>query len=204
MGASSVVWLGAIVTLAVLSFVFKSDNPAYRLAQNAFLGVAAGHMVVVGWNTLKTQAIQPLQSGKAAVLIPVVIGLLLYARFVPGREWLARVPLAALIGVGAGLGLAGAVQAQLLAQLNATASSLLSIDSLVLFVGVVSVVSYFFMTGSYSGFMQKGLGAGLTRLGRWAMMIGFGATFGNTVMGRCTLLIQRLEFLLRDWIGVLR
>jgi len=32
------------------------------------------------------------------------------------------------------------------------------------------------------------------------LMIGFGSAFGNTVMGRVSLLIQRVEFLLQDWL----
>jgi hypothetical protein len=35
-------------------------------------------------------------------------------------------------------------------------------------------------------------------------MISFGASFGYTVMGRLSLLIGRIQFLLKDWLGILQ
>ena len=43
-----------------------------------------------------------------------------------------------------------------------------------------------------------------TKAGRYFMMVFFGATFAYTVMSRVALLIGRLEFLLGDWLGLLR
>ncbi len=34
------------------------------------------------------------------------------------------------------------------------------------------------------------------------MMIGFGTAFGNTVQGRISLFLNRLSFLLTDWMGI--
>ena len=39
--------------------------------------------------------------------------------------------------------------------------------------------------------------------GRWFLMIGFGAIFGATVMGRMTLFIGRFNFLVNDFVPVL-
>jgi hypothetical protein len=35
-------------------------------------------------------------------------------------------------------------------------------------------------------------------------MIGFGAGYGYTVMSRVSLLIGRFQFLLEDWLGIVR
>jgi len=43
---------------------------------------------------------------------------------------------------------------------------------------------------------QKGLLLYASHVGRWTMMIAFGAAFGFTVMARMSLLIGRLQFLL--------
>ena len=48
-----IVWLGAFVTLSILSFVFWNDSPFYQYVQSAYLGVAAGVTVVVGWSNIK-------------------------------------------------------------------------------------------------------------------------------------------------------
>ena len=38
--------------------------------------------------------------------------------------------------------------------------------------------------------------------GRWLMMIAFGAMFGSTVMARLSLFIERMYFLLGDWLQI--
>ncbi len=45
--------------------------------------------------------------------------------------------------------------------------------------------------------------AALPTIGRYLMLIAFGAAFGNTVMTRMNLLIGRLIFLLRDVLGLM-
>lgn len=201
MSTSLVVWIGVVVTLAMISFMFKSDNPLYQYAQYAFLGVAAGNAVVVGWGNFNTQALKPLMSGQAAYAIPIIAGLLLFSRYIPGFQWLSRYPMAFLVASGAGIGLAGAVQAQFITQLNATFLNLTKLDNLLLFLGVFAVISCFFFTESFTRPLT-GPGQAVTKFGRWVMMIGFGATFGNAVMGRFTLLIGRLQFLLTTWLGM--
>ena len=39
-------------------------------------------------------------------------------------------------------------------------------------------------------------------MGRWLLMIAFGAIFGSTVMARMALLTYRVWFLLYDWLHV--
>jgi hypothetical protein len=39
----------------------------------------------------------------------------------------------------------------------------------------------------------------MTVTGRWAMMVGFGAIFGSTVMTRFSLLIDRMYFVWIEW-----
>jgi len=68
----------------------------------------------------------------------------------------------------------------------------------VFFVCFLVVMSYFFFTvGKESKFIQ-----GSGRIGRYIMMIGFGTAFGNTVQGRISLFLNRLTFLLTDWMGI--
>ena len=40
-------------------------------------------------------------------------------------------------------------------------------------------------------------------IGRWVILITFGAIFGNRVMAYVSLLIERVYFLLGDWLGLL-
>ncbi len=42
----------------------------------------------------------------------------------------------------------------------------------------------------------------MARFGIWILMIGFGASFGYTVMGRISLFVQRIQFVGEDWTKV--
>ena len=67
----------------------------------------------------------------------------------------------------------------------------------VIFLGVVSSLIYFFFSKAHSGAI-----GGIAKFGIWILMIGFGATFGFTVMARISLFINRLQFLRRSWMQV--
>ena len=45
---------------------------------------------------------------------------------------------------------------------------------------------------------------GAAKVGIWTLMIGFGASFGYTVMARLSLLIGRVIYLLQDWLEVIK
>jgi hypothetical protein len=72
----------------------------------------------------------------------------------------------------------------------------LTLENLLFAVTLLCVMTYFFFSFEHNkpGIKQA------SALGRWLMMITFGAFFGSTVMARMALLIDRLQFLTRDWV----
>ena len=66
---------------------------------------------------------------------------------------------------------------------------------LVFYVIFLAAMSYFFFSFEHKHPAIKTSAAA----GRWFLMIGFGAMFGSTVMGRMTLFIGRLNFLINVW-----
>lgn len=73
------------------------------------------------------------------------------------------------------------------------------LGAVVLLVGTVTVLFYFFFSVE-----RKRLGQATSRVGIWFLMVSFGATFGFTVMGRLALLIDRVDYLLVDWLKVVK
>ena len=69
-------------------------------------------------------------------------------------------------------------------------------NNLVIIVGVLSVLVYFFFSAEH-----KGAVGATSRLGIWFLMVSFGAAFGYTIMGRVSILIGRVNFLLTQWLG---
>ncbi len=70
-----------------------------------------------------------------------------------------------------------------------------AISNIVFVVTLLSVMSYFL----FSFDLKNKLLMKTTTLGRWLLMIGFGAIFGSTVMMRFTLLIDRMYFVWIEW-----
>jgi len=77
------------------------------------------------------------------------------------------------------------------------AANWVNISAILVFIGVLSVLIYFFFSLEHKG----GLGR-MSQIGIWFLMISFGASFGYTVMARISLLIGRMQFLLQEWLGL--
>lgn len=214
------IWLASLLTLAIYSFLYK-DNPVYRFSESLLIGISVGFLLVTIFDTtLIPKAFEPVGKGLVMlfgsggfgyifsfiwILIPLALGLLMFARFVPRFAWMSRVALALYIGFGAGASIPANMQSYILSQIDATIRPFLHIDSfwslinaLVILVGLISTLFYFFFSKEHSGAFGK-----ITRLGTYYLMIFFGATFGYTVMARISLLIGRLTFLLKDWLGLI-
>lgn len=75
-----------------------------------------------------------------------------------------------------------------------------ALTNLVVLLTVVSALSYFLFSFELKGkFMLN-----FNKLGRWMLMIGFGSIFGSTVMARFALVIDRLNFVVVEFVqGVL-
>jgi hypothetical protein len=192
------IWLAAIGTLAVLSFAWR-ENPAYRFFEHIYIGAAAAHGLVVGVQNLRTSAWNPLVAdGKFILIVPIALGILMYTRFIPGKAWISRYPIALVVGLATGMIIRGTITSQFITQLQATLVPFTSLGNIVVVLGTTAVLLFFYFSRERTGALKQ-----YTTFGRWVMMVAFGATFGNAVMGEMTLLIGRLQFLFGDWLHLI-
>ncbi|MCK4672691.1 hypothetical protein KAT67_01780 [candidate division WOR-3 bacterium] len=199
------IWIGAILTLMIFSFLFK-DNAFYKFGEHLFVGVANGYYIALYWhNSLKPNLYDQLAAGNLIYIIPLLLGLMYFARFIPKISWLVRIPIGFIIGWGAGISIPAYFQAEVLRQIEGTVvtpetfiNPLNGIWALIIFIGVVCTLIYFFFSKEHKGILGH-----TSRLGIIFIMIGFGASFGYTVMARVSLLIGRIQFLLGPWLGLI-
>ncbi|HEU5311834.1 MAG TPA: hypothetical protein VFV24_10310 [Candidatus Eisenbacteria bacterium] len=205
-------WLAALLTLAVLSFLYK-DNPVFRTAESLFAGVSLGYYVGITLDqTLRPNLIEPLLTDFARnndLLIAGVLGALLYMRYVPRFGWVSRYGLAVYVAYYIGVEFTRKVHGEMLPQMGRTIQPLNqwsfanpgaffgspSFLALMAIVGTYSVLIYFFFSKEQGPVTRR-----ISRVGIWFLMISFGAAFGFTVMGRVALLIGRINFLIYDWL----
>jgi len=201
--ASAKVWAGALSTFAVYSFLWK-ENRFFRAFQNLYVGLAAGYSLVVNFNNIKRQAWGPLtDKGDYSMLIPIILGILLYTRLSKKYSWVARYPMAFLMGIGAALSMK-AIESDFVRQIQASIITLSgkgiggTFNNLVLTLGTAFALVYFFFT-----FKPNKVTEVTGRLGRWVLMLCFGAAFGSAVQGRLSLVISQMQFLLKDWLHII-
>jgi hypothetical protein len=197
-------WVAALLTIFALSFLYK-DNPLFRFTESLFAGVSLGYYIGVTLNqTLMPNLITPLThdfNQNWDLLVPGLLGVLLYMRYLPKGGWIARYALAIYVAYYIGLDFTRRLHGEVLPQLARAIVPLSKFDShtifysLVFAIGVFSVLIYFFFSKEQDRVTRR-----IARLGIYFLMVSFGAAFGFTVMGRVALLIGRLNFLILDWI----
>ena len=129
-------------------------------------------------------------------LIPFMLGIFMLLRLVPSIGWLSRWSLAYVVGLAAGLRMYGFMSSNVLSQIYGTilplnGSIIEILNNLVIIVGTLSALYYFFFSMEH-----KGIFRGISRVGVYFLMISFGASFGFAVMGRISLLIGRFNDLI--------
>ncbi len=213
--------LAVFFTLCIFSFLYK-DNPLYKIAEHVVVGVSNGYwMILLFRDTFKPLWLDPtvdLVSGKGLsleltifVLVNLIFSVFMLLRLVGGKAaLLSRWAMAVVLGVSAGVLIPLSVQTYMYEQLKGnvltfgafpfpfiSVASQTAFNNLLIITGSLSGLAYFFFSKEHKGFF-----GGTAKLGIWFLMIGFGATFGYTVMGRLSLLIGRFEFL-KDWFNLL-
>ncbi len=153
--------------------------------------------------------------------LPVILGMFLLMRLSSKVGWISRWALAFIVGTTAGLNFIRYLRSDFVEQISATMLPLLVdwkgiggffstfnlsfggqfvsiVTNLAIFTGVICGIVYFFFSKEHTGLFGRA-----SRVGIWVLMITFGAAFGYTVMGRISLLVGRLTFLYRDWLGLI-
>lgn len=197
MAQSIGVLVSGFFLIAVYSYLF-TESRLYRYTEHIYVGFAAAHAIVTGWQNVKQQAVLPLAAGKWVMLVPLTLGCLLYAKLSKRVAYLSRTSLAFMMGVAAGVTITGSVEASFVRQIRATVLPLNSLDNVVMVLGTVSTLAFFLFIplGLRKG-TRKGGGVMFwtENLGRATMMVAFGSSFGFVVMARLSYLVARLQFL---------
>jgi hypothetical protein len=196
------IWLRAYLILSLFSFLYK-DNAFYKFSEHIFAGLSAGYYVGLIWQSvILQQLINPMfDNGEWWLVFPGLLGVLMFTRLSRNYSWVSRVSLAFVIGNTAGIYLISELHGRAIPQTYSTMIPLNGGDGIaslilavIVIVGVISTLVYFYFSKEHTGVM------GFTaKVGIWFIMIAFGAHFGYTVMGRISLLIGRIEFLYYDW-----
>ncbi len=198
------IWIQALLIIAWLSQLYK-HNPFYRFVEYTFVGVAVGHGAVLAYKNVVSTVYVPMTTrGEFLLLIPLILGLLIWTRIIPKYGWISRWPMAVIVATGTAIAVRGAVKTQIYDQIIGTLQlgivqrdMMANLNNFIIIVTVFCTISYFIYFKEHRGAL--GVAA---KIGRITMM----ATFGNTVAwafaGRLNPLIAQFQVLLLSWLGL--
>ena len=197
-------WLVVLMTLSIFSYLY-GDNIFYKSAEHIFVGVSAGYIFAITfWDQIYPNLLGRLfpeyinvgYEFDISYIIPFILGIFMILRLVPNFSWLARISIAYIVGMAAGLKFYVFINSNILTQIkssaiNFNANNLEIVNQVIVLIGVLSGLIYFFFSKEHDGTIGK-----ISKLGVYFLMIKFGASFGFAVMGRISLLIGRFEELI--------
>ena len=200
--------LGAVLTLFIFSYLL-GDNPLYRLALHIFVGASVAYVFVVALRNIILPALTPPDTSDADIrvlwtvsLVGVLLGALLLMRSVRGLSWLSGIPVAILLGVGVGVALGGAIVGTLAPQLGAAINPavpdiLKPVGQVIAVIGTITGLMVFSFTGRRSShrLVNRLLNRG-ARIGRWFILIGFGAAYGGVLVASLAVFADRVQYLI--------
>ncbi len=195
------IWVAALLTVAIFSLLYR-DNPFYRFAEHLLVGVSAGYYVVNYFyaSVIRKFYVPVFQQGEIWLLPGGILGLLMLCRLGRRVQWVSRYAIAFYVAAWSGYLIPSIIKERILVQIAGTIPALPTaghiwpfVGALLLLVGVVSILVYFYFSTEHRGIVGK-----ISQVGIIFLMIGFGASFGYTVMGRVSLLIGRFQFLFQE------
>jgi len=203
--------LATAITLVVFSRAFQT-TPLFRWTSHLLLGAGAGYVAAIVLRQVLLPALSPASFGASgAILIAgsaALFTLLLILRFAPWpavRPW-GLLPVGMVAGVGAALALAGALRGVLLPQLRAVSQLHFTPDNPILDVLLVVIATFtalgvllYFLPNSSDDAPDNILIESWQWWGYLALMLALGALLASTAGARITLLIDRVQYLLRLW-----
>ena len=225
--------LAAFLTLAILSFLYRDNPYYKFAEHLFVGVSAAYWMCVGFWSTIVGNLFPCISEGLSSYFdvpykgfnpfyfVPLILGIMLLLRLSARAGWISRWALAWIVGTTSGLNLIRYLRTDFISQvsntfvpllvdwkgvgpffsdlsLSASGQLTMTLANWVIFIGVFTGLIYFFFSKEHKGFFGAA-----SRVGIWVLMITFGASFGYTVMGRVSLLVGRLTYLFKDWLGLI-
>jgi len=228
------VWVAAFLTFGIISFLYKDNPWYKLSEAIFVGISAGYWFVVLFWDNIYGKfwtGVFPTDTYNAAgdliekkpdywLFVGAVLGALMLLRLIPKIGWISRWPLAFIIGCTSGLYLINYFSSNMMRQVEATIMPLIGqwvldpttsgtvfssfsaydiFGNFIIAIGTFTGLVYFFFSKEH-----KGVFGGTAKVGIFFIMITFGASFGYTVMSRMSLLIGRVDFLLFDWLGLIK
>jgi len=181
--------IGFVLALIAVSFMFFGETYPFALTERFHIAALMAYNTFALYSTLKSSLWGFLMSGQWWLVIPLILGLLAFARFTSVR-WLAKYPVAVLAGLGLGLVVGLNIRSAIVNMVTQTVSDLSGArigvaGGWIAFICAFTVIPFFLYSTRYSTpFYEKGKPLNyVVQVGRLAMLFVFGEMIGGGAFG---------------------
>ena len=219
---NEIFWIvvSSLLTVMVMSYLL-GDNVFFRMAAHLFIGITAAYVVLlifneIIWPYLISPMINSTWIERLWLGIPILLILLLIIGQIKKFAWMGRLPIAYLAGLAAAIAIGGAVFGTLIPQSRAIIDSfdpdnfsaadggfsgLKIVDAVVMLVGTIGTLSYFYFGRKQKPEMETDLMKRpiifevLSKVGQVFIGITLGAVFAGIFSSTLLALIDRILFI---------
>lgn len=197
-------WVAAAATIVVLGGLL-GERRAFGWSQHLLAGLATGFLALLAiGEVIVPRLVVPIAAGPGS-RPELWLGLLLVG-LAAGAPWLPRpvagIPIGVTIGALAAFAFGGAIVGTLLPQLGATIAVREPSLGETAVAAVAAAASVLVVLSFLHGTPRGRAGEGAQRIGRWLLVAGLGGWLGYLILSRLLLLVDRVGFLLGDWLGI--
>lgn len=192
----------AILVFGGWSLIWK-DNPWFQWSSHVIMAFYVGNMTLGSIQSILNLGWNPLLAGKYILIVPILLGVLCFARYSKKVFWLARYPMSFLVGISTAMMMRGWLDSMLLKPISTTIKIFAGIKTPFGIDTISNIVFLVFLfTSSYCFIFSlpftrpKPIGY-VIKIGRWGLMSMLGLYFGSTILMRLqTMLAPMLFFML--------
>jgi hypothetical protein len=177
------------------------ETAYHRFVEYTMVGYTSGYLMANNWRSLRTNVwTGGILQGDYLVIIPIIVGLLLYTRFFRQYRVLNRWPIAIMMGSALAISTRKEVTnlwSAITGTMKLGTASLTDPSNIIFVLATLTVLSYFIFTRE-----QKGLLGISTRTGRAFIMLAFGVSYSALVIGKGTAFVEMMRVLLWRWLQI--
>jgi hypothetical protein len=203
-GADAIATLvAAVATIVVLGGMF-GERRVFGWSQHLFAGLVTGYLVLLAvTEVIVPRILVPLANEPKRLELWLGLGLVASAA---GAPWLPRVvaavPISIAVGALAAFALGGAVVGTILPQLAATIVQPDTAATATVASAFAAAISGLVLVGFLHGTPRRRVLGAAASVGRLLMLGGIGGWLGYLLFSRLVLLVDRIQFLVGDWLGL--
>jgi len=175
--------IGMILSTFAFSFVFFGDTPLFGFVESVYIGGVTATSLFAIANSIKTSAIDFIVAGQVLLIVPVIIGLLVFLRLTRFR-WASRYTVSIMTGVGIGITFGLTIRTWIMNAVLEVMASMKSLQpdpasAIFTLIATLSVLTYYLYSVKFSSTFNTGRLKYVATLGRYCLYASFGYLFGK-------------------------